>query len=76
MACFSNVCYFIYPINLWHISEMMTTDSGLAFLANCDKLRTVILNDAGDEYDYEDRYFGITGKGIANLLIALPKVNV
>ena len=53
----------------------MTTDSGLAFLANCDKLRTVILNDAGDEYDYEDRYFGITGKGIANLLIALPKVN-
>ena len=56
-------------------SEMMTTDSGLAFLANCDKLRTVILNDAGDEYDYEDRYFGITGKGIANLLIALPKVN-
>ena len=54
---------------------MMTTDSGLAFLANCDKLRTVILNDAGDEYDYEDRYFGITGKGIANLLIALPKVS-
>ena len=53
---------------------MMTTDSGLAFLANCCKLRTIILNDAGDEYDYEDRYFGITGKGIANLLIALPKV--
>ena len=36
-------------------SEMMTTDHGLAFLANCQKLRTVILNDAGDEYDYEDR---------------------
>ena len=53
---------------------MLTTDSGLAFLANCCKLRTVILNDAGDEYDYEDRYFGITGKGVANLLIALPKV--
>ena len=55
---------------------MMTTDSGLAFLANCCKLTTVIFNDAGDEYDYEDRYFGITGKGIANLLIALPKVNI
>ena len=54
---------------------MLTTDSGLAFLANCCKLRTVILNDAGDEYDYEDRYFGITGKGVANLLIALPKVS-
>ena len=53
---------------------MLTTDSGLAFLANCCKLKTVILNDAGDEYDYEDRYFGITGKGVANLLIALPKV--
>ena len=67
--------HFMYPLTMRHISEMMTTDSGLAFLANCDKLRTVILNDAGDEYDYEDRYFGITGKGIANLLIALPKVN-
>ena len=55
---------------------MLTTDSGLAFLANCCKLKTVILNDAGDEYDYEDRYFGITGKGVANLLIALPKVSI
>ena len=43
-------------------SEMMTTDHGLAFLSNCSKLTTIILNDAGDEYDYEDRYFGITGK--------------
>ena len=42
-------------------SEMMTTDHGLAFLSNCSKLTTIILNDAGDEYDYEDRYFGITG---------------
>ena len=41
---------------------MMTTDHGLSFLANCVKLTTIILNDAGDEYDYEDRYFGITGK--------------
>ena len=57
-------------------SEMMTTDHGLAFLANCPKLHTVILNDAGDEYDYEDRYFGITGKGVANLLIALPKLSL
>ena len=42
-------------------SEMMTTDHGLSFLTNCVKLTTIILNDAGDEYDYEDRYFGITG---------------
>ena len=43
-------------------SEMMTTDHGLSFLTNCAKLTTIILNDAGDEYDYEDRYFGITGR--------------
>ena len=35
-----------------------------------------ILNDAGDEYDYEDRYFGITGKGIANLIISLPRLRL
>ena len=54
-------------------SEMTVTDHGLAFLANCPKLTRVILNDAGDEYDYEDRYFGVTGKGIANLIVSLPK---
>ena len=57
-------------------SEMMTTDHGLSFLTNCTKLTTVILNDAGDEYDYEDRYFGITGKGVANLLISLPRLTL
>lgn len=57
-------------------SEMMTTDHGLAFLANCSKLVSIIFNDAGDEYDYEDRYFGITGKGVANLLISLPRLSL
>lgn len=57
-------------------SEMTITDHGLAFLVNCGKLHTVVLNDAGDEYDYEDRYFGITGKGIANLMISLPNLHL
>ena len=48
----------------------------LFFQANCSKLVKFILNDAGDEYDYEDRYFGITGKGIANLIISLPRLKL
>jgi len=57
-------------------SEMSITDHGLAFLSNCRQLNSVVLNDDGDEYDYEDRYFGVSGKGIAHLIITLPKLTL
>eukprot|EP00092_Neocalanus_flemingeri_P033846 GFUD01036807.1.p1 GENE.GFUD01036807.1~~GFUD01036807.1.p1 ORF type:complete len:552 (+),score=114.11 GFUD01036807.1:151-1806(+) len=57
-------------------SEMSITDHGLAFLSNCRQLVSVVLNDDGDEYDYEDRYFGVSGKGIAHLIITLPKLTL
>lgn len=62
LAVIGTSCKNLEVLDAEEDSEMMTTDHGLAFLANCSKLTTIILNDAGDEYDYEDRYFGITGK--------------
>lgn len=69
-------CKHLEVLDAEEDAEMLTTDHGLAFLTNCKNLVTVILNDAGDEYDYEDRYFGITGKGVANLLISLPRLSL
>ena len=61
MAVIGTNCKSLEVLDAEEDSEMMTTDHGLSFLTNCVKLTTIILNDAGDEYDYEDRYFGITG---------------
>ncbi len=41
-------------------AEMTLTDHGLAFLTGCRDLRAVVLNDTGDEYDYEDRLVMVT----------------
>ena len=62
LAVIGTNCKSLEVLDAEEDSEMMTTDHGLSFLTNCVKLTTIILNDAGDEYDYEDRYFGITGK--------------
>ena len=61
LAVIGTNCKSLEVLDAEEDSEMMTTDHGLSFLTNCVKLTTIILNDAGDEYDYEDRYFGITG---------------
>lgn len=61
LAVIGTNCKNLEVLDAEEDSEMMTTDHGLSFLTNCVKLTTIILNDAGDEYDYEDRYFGITG---------------
>jgi len=76
LAVIGTNCKSLEVLDAEEDSEMMTTDHGLSFLTNCVKLTTIILNDAGDEYDYEDRYFGITGKGVANLLISLPRLTL
>ena len=67
MAVIGTNCKSLEVLDAEEDSEMMTTDHGLSFLTNCVKLTTIILNDAGDEYDYEDRYFGITGMYISYL---------
>ena len=79
LAVIGTNCKNLEVLDAEEDSEMMTTDHGLSFLTNCVKLTTIILNDAGDEYDYEDRYFGITGekslilKAIPVLYIKAPK---
>ena len=67
LAVIGTNCKSLEVLDAEEDSEMMTTDHGLSFLTNCVKLTTIILNDAGDEYDYEDRYFGITGMHISYL---------
>ena len=67
LAVIGTNCKNLEVLDAEEDSEMMTTDHGLSFLTNCAKLTTIILNDAGDEYDYEDRYFGITGKPDSNV---------
>ena len=67
LAVIGTNCKSLEVLDAEEDSEMMTTDHGLSFLTNCVKLTTIILNDAGDEYDYEDRYFGITGTYISYL---------
>ncbi|CAG0883298.1 unnamed protein product [Cyprideis torosa] len=51
------------------------TDVGLAsLLSRAQTLERVLMNPEGDEFDYEDRYFGVTGKGVAALIMYLPKL--
>ena len=57
-------------------THMSMTDKGLAFLVNCQQLQSVILNDEGTEYDADERYKGISGQGLANLIVGLKQLNL
>jgi len=76
LAVLATSCPALRVFDAEEDSDMSITDHGIAFLSNCRELVSVVLNDDGDEYDYEDRYFGVSGKGIAHLIITLPKLNL
>ena len=57
-------------------SEMAFTDKGLSFLCNCSQLQSIVLNDEGTEFDADERYPGVTGAGVANLIISLHNLNL
>jgi len=76
LAVLATSCPHLRVFDAEEDSDMSITDHGLAFLSNCRELVSVVLNDDGDEYDYEDRYFGVSGKGIAHLIITLPKLTL
>lgn len=76
LAVLATSCRNLRVFDAEEDSEMTITDHGLAFLSNCRELISVVLNDDGDEHDYEDRYFGVSGKGIAHLIITLPKLTL
>lgn len=76
LAVLATSCPALRVFDAEEDSDMSITDHGIAFLSNCRELMSVVLNDDGDEYDYEDRYFGVSGKGIAHLIITLPKLTL
>ena len=76
LAVLATSCPALRVFDAEEDSDMSITDHGIAFLSNCRELVSVVLNDDGDEYDYEDRYFGVSGKGIAHLIITLPKLTL
>ena len=57
-------------------SKTSITDRGLAFLSNCRQLHSVVLNDDGTDYDADDRYHGLTGCGVAQLIMSCPHLTL
>ena len=57
-------------------NEMVFTDRGLSYLSNCQLLQSVLFNDEGTEYDADERYQGITGQGLAHLIVSLKHLNL
>ena len=54
---------------------MSITDHGLSFLSNCRQLVSIILNDEGTEYNAEQRYTKLTGRGVAQVFTALRNLS-